>query len=105
MKPFMRPAIFLVATLACLNCLAQKPGSAPAFDAASVHASTTAGNEDPHVQTSPGSLTLRGISLKFCILWAYNMPAFQADGPRGSGTRGSASSPSLLIPLMATTSV
>jgi uncharacterized protein (TIGR03435 family) len=62
-------------------CLAQPPATTLAFDAASVRPSATAGNEDPHIQTSPGSLTIRGMSLNFCIRWTYDMPPFQVDGP------------------------
>lgn len=58
-------------------CLAQSPS----FDAASVRPSTVAGNEDPHIQTPPNSLTIRGMSLKFLIQWAYGMPPYQVDGP------------------------
>ena len=61
--------------------MAQTPVSAPAFEAAPVRASAQAENEDPHIQTSPGSLAIRGMSLKFCIQWAYDLPSFQVDGP------------------------
>jgi uncharacterized protein (TIGR03435 family) len=53
----------------------------PAFEAASVRPSPTAGNDDPHIQISPGELTIRGMSLKFCIRWAYSITPFQIQGP------------------------
>jgi len=77
MKNLTRCLAFFI----CLRAIAQPSAPAPAFDAAPVHASAQSGNEDPHIRTSPGSLTIRGMSLKFCIQWAYNMPPFQIDGP------------------------
>ena len=67
--------------IACFQCMGQPAASAPAFDAASVRASAEARNEDPHIQTSPGSLVIRGMSLKFCIQWAYSLFPVQIDGP------------------------
>jgi uncharacterized protein (TIGR03435 family) len=62
-------------------CLAQSPAPTLAFDAASVRPSAMSGNEDVHIETSLGSLTIRGMSLNFCIRWAYDMPPYQVDGP------------------------
>ena len=77
----MKTAHAVISLLAPLACLAQTPASTLSFEAASVRPSATAGNEDPHIQTSPGSLTIRGMSLRFCIRWAYDMPHYQVDGP------------------------
>jgi uncharacterized protein (TIGR03435 family) len=74
-------AQFVIPLLISFTCVAQSPASRIAFDAASVRPSATAGNEDPHIETSPGSLIIRGMSLKFCISWAYSMPPYQVDGP------------------------
>ena len=74
-------ARFAFPALISLVCAAQSATPIPAFDAASVRPSATAGNEDPHIQTSPGSLIIRGMSLKFCIRWAYGMSPYQVDGP------------------------
>ena len=81
---FTSKFLFALAILVSCNCLAQPVGtaSAPAFEAASIRSSGQARNGDEvHVQTSPGLLTLRGVSLRFCIEWAYNMPPFQVDAP------------------------
>jgi uncharacterized protein (TIGR03435 family) len=54
----------------------------PAFEAASVRQSNHAANGDEvHVESAPGSLTIRGVSLRFCIEWAYSVPPFQVDAP------------------------
>src|SRR6185312_7357207 len=52
------------------------------FDVAAVRPSSQARNGDEaKVETSPGSVTLRGVSLRFCVEWAYNVPTFQVDAP------------------------
>ena len=75
------PVVFLFATLSCF-------AQAPAFDAASVRSSPNAGNDlnELHdgrelIKTSPGSLTVRGASLRVCIQWAYGIAPFQIEGP------------------------
>jgi uncharacterized protein (TIGR03435 family) len=54
----------------------------PAFDAASVKLATEESMRIPgrRIQTSPGSLITHGLSLRACIMWAYNIPA-QIVGP------------------------
>jgi uncharacterized protein (TIGR03435 family) len=78
---------FFLAILAGFNCLAQSPAPrspapAPAFEAASVKLSTEESMRTPgrRIQTSPGSLVTHGLSLRACIMWAYNIPA-QIVGP------------------------
>jgi uncharacterized protein (TIGR03435 family) len=75
MKPTVR---IFVAVFAGLHCLAQ----APAFEAASVKLSTEESMRIPgrRIQTSPGLLVTHGLTLRACILWAYDMPA-QVVGP------------------------
>jgi uncharacterized protein (TIGR03435 family) len=78
----MKPVIPGLAVLLAHSCLAQLPGPTPAFDVASVRPSSHAGNGDEvHVETSPGTFTTRGASLRFYIEWAYHTPPFQMDGP------------------------
>jgi uncharacterized protein (TIGR03435 family) len=62
------------------HCLAQTP--APAFDAASVKLATdeSMAAAGRRIQTTPNTLTTRGLSLRACILFAYDMPA-QIIGP------------------------
>jgi uncharacterized protein (TIGR03435 family) len=75
MKTFA-PVLFFSAS--CI-CVAQQP--APSFEVASVRPSTTARTNDAHVDTSPGTLTIRGVSLQFLVEWAWDMPHFQVSGP------------------------
>jgi uncharacterized protein (TIGR03435 family) len=66
------------------SCLAQSSaaGSTLAFEVASVRPSQQARNGDEaRVAITPGSLTIRGVSLRFCIEWAYDTPPFQVDAP------------------------
>lgn len=61
----------------------QPSEKAPAFDAASVKLATEESIRNPQgrrIQTSPGSLVTHGLSLRGCIMWAYDMPA-QIIGP------------------------
>ncbi len=64
-----------------LTAIAQEV-TAPAFDVASVKLAgdETVRVEGRRIQTTPTTLTTRGLSLRACILWAYGMPA-QVAGP------------------------
>ena len=77
--PRMKPIAPILILFAAGICLAQS--SAPVFEVASVRASTMARNNDVHVDTAPGTLTIRGASLQFFIGWAYDTPQFQISGP------------------------
>ena len=65
-----------LASLCALRCFAQ----APAFDVASVKLASGAGFDGPRVQTAHGTLTLRKLSLRECIQWAYQVQALQVIG-------------------------
>src|SRR6266853_36572 len=39
------------------------------------------GSRRENVNSSPGSLTMRNVSLSSCIRWAYNVKQFQVSGP------------------------
>jgi uncharacterized protein (TIGR03435 family) len=59
---------------------------APAFDVASIKVSQIGkaggeGSRRENVNSSPGSLTMRNVSLSSCIRWAYNVKQFQVSGP------------------------
>ena len=59
----------------------------PAFDVASVKASQRAperGWREP-IQATPGSLTMRGVTLKASIAWAYHVLECQVSGPGWMG--------------------
>lgn len=59
-------------------------GAQPAFDVASVRASQPGkgeGNWRDDIQASPGSLIMRGVSLKAAIKWAYHVMDYQVSGP------------------------
>lgn len=57
--------------------------SKPVLEAASVKVARTADLPDDRedIQTSPGTLTMRRVSLKSCIQWAYRVNGFQISGP------------------------
>jgi uncharacterized protein (TIGR03435 family) len=61
----------------------------PTFEVASVKASKMAGVEGKgrdSVESSPGSLTMRNVSLSACLLWAYDVKEFQLSGPSWLGS-------------------
>jgi uncharacterized protein (TIGR03435 family) len=84
----MRIAILSLVFSAGFHCHAQPPTpqpstTAPAFDSASVKLATEESIRNPggrRIQTSPGSLITHGLTLRACIIWAYDMPA-QIIGP------------------------
>ena len=58
-----------------------------AFDVASVKPSQIAraggeGSRRERIDRSPGSLTMRNVSISFCIQWAYSVKFYQISGPR-----------------------
>jgi uncharacterized protein (TIGR03435 family) len=83
----MKTTTLFLVIFAGFNCLAQSqapqsPAPPPAFEAASVKLSTEETMRIPgrRIQTSPGSLITHGLSLRACIMWAYDIPA-QIVGP------------------------
>src|ERR1039458_5946776 len=58
---------------------------APAFDVASVKASQPGTDGGPrgrgNTQVSPGSVTMRSVSLKAAIRWAWHVTEYQVNGP------------------------
>jgi uncharacterized protein (TIGR03435 family) len=58
----------------------------PAYEVASVKPNLTGraggeGSQREDVASSPGSLTMRNVSLRSCIRWAYGVRDFQVSGP------------------------
>jgi uncharacterized protein (TIGR03435 family) len=53
----------------------------PAFDVASVRSSEGGGSRRENVQVSPGSLSMRNVTLKSAIRWAYHVMDYQVTGP------------------------
>ena len=66
---------------------AQSPTN-PAFEAASVKVVKPGDLADDRedIRTSPGTLTMRHVSLKSCIQWAYGLSGFQVSGPGWLGS-------------------
>jgi uncharacterized protein (TIGR03435 family) len=70
-------------TVAGLNCLAQPArveadSSAPRFEVASVRLATDDSRrswQGRRIQTAPGELATHGLTLRACLLWAYQQPA------------------------------
>jgi uncharacterized protein (TIGR03435 family) len=63
-------------------------GQAPAFDVASVKASKMTnfeGKGRDNIESSPGSLTMRNVTLGACIQWAYDVKEYQVLGPAWLG--------------------
>jgi len=84
-QALVRASLILAATCAVF---AQQPAATPAFDVASIKP-----NKDPMVRgqshimgdgeisTDPASVTMRNISLKGSIQWAYDIKPYQVSGP------------------------
>jgi uncharacterized protein (TIGR03435 family) len=64
----------------------QSAAAPPAFEVASIKPNLSAragreGNRQEHIDVSPGSLSMRNVSLSSCIRWAYRVNQFQLSGP------------------------
>jgi uncharacterized protein (TIGR03435 family) len=82
-----------LAILVAGGAAAQTPDAPPAFEVASVKVSQTTGRDGGgrgllggrggrgSIQVSPGSLTMRNVTLKNAIRWAYHVSEFQVSGP------------------------
>ena len=68
---------------------AAQPAAAPAFDVASIKASQESrsrnGFPGNNTQTTPDRLTMRGVTLKAAIAWAYHVFEYQVSGPDWTG--------------------
>src|ERR1039458_5463378 len=81
--------LILFAATAAFGQTADSP--APAFDVASVKASQPSQPGQPgpgggrgrrdNIQVSPGTVTMRNVSLKSSIRWAWHVSEFQVSGP------------------------
>jgi uncharacterized protein (TIGR03435 family) len=79
----MRLGLTLIAVASVLGGQAAKT---PSFDVASVRSSPIAkaggeGSRRENIQSEPGSLTMRNVSLSSCIQWAYDVRPYQVTGP------------------------
>jgi uncharacterized protein (TIGR03435 family) len=73
--------VFLGALLAaCTLASAQSASPAPAFDVASIRP-TDPDYRGGTISDSPGTLIMRGVSLRTCVEWAYNIRPYQITGP------------------------
>lgn len=82
----MKTSILFLVIFASFNCSAQAPAAqstaaqsaaaAPRFEVASVRLATDESRRESgrRIQTEPGTLTTRGLTLRACILWAYKQP-------------------------------
>jgi uncharacterized protein (TIGR03435 family) len=76
----------VLATLVTATAAFCQPASPPAFDVASIKASApgrAGGNPllGDNIKASPGSLTMRRVTFKECIQWAYHVFSYQVTGP------------------------
>jgi uncharacterized protein (TIGR03435 family) len=66
--------------------LAQGPSGAPSFDVASVKVSELngmggEGSRKANLRAEPGSLSIRNLTFKSCVSWAYHLKDYQVTGP------------------------
>lgn len=88
MKPRCARITVLFALLATA-AIAQQP--APQFDVASIRPSQTPPGRGlfslrEDINTTPGNLTMRNVSLETCIRWAYRLNPYQVSGQEKLGT-------------------
>ena len=87
----MRPIVSISVVLLAVYAAFGQSAAAPSFDVASVKAVADGrggrgfgpmghgfGNQ---IQAEPGALTMRNVSMRAAIHWAYDIPEFQVSGP------------------------
>jgi uncharacterized protein (TIGR03435 family) len=72
-----------------LLAFAQAPAT-PAFEVASIKVSMIGkaggeGSRRENIETGPGSLTMRNVSMTACLRWAYDVQDYQISGPGWMG--------------------
>jgi uncharacterized protein (TIGR03435 family) len=65
----------------CLICCGVLTAQAPAFDVASVKPFPMDVKAEESIDAPPGSLTMRAVSLRTCLRWAYGVQDYQISGP------------------------
>lgn len=79
--PFARKSTIYACCVVLFAGLSAAGQSAPTFDAASLRPSAPGAGKQA-ITTSPGSLTMRNVTLTECIKWAYGVFDYQiASGP------------------------
>jgi uncharacterized protein (TIGR03435 family) len=76
----MTLSVLPLAAFCLFHCAAQTT-EAPAFEVASVRPASGARFDGARMQTSHGAMTVRGLSLRECLQWAYQMQPAQVTGP------------------------
>src|SRR5665213_1097706 len=66
---------------ACAAAWAQTPSDGPSFEVASIHAIEPGLRHEVTIDDEPGLLTMRSVTLRNCIDWAYEVQPFQVSGP------------------------
>jgi uncharacterized protein (TIGR03435 family) len=77
---------FLVFTAGVAFAQLAAAQSTTAFEVASIKPNVSSkqggeGSRRESTQSSPGSKTMRNVSLRTCIMWAYNVQPYQVTGP------------------------
>src|ERR1700732_2290797 len=86
MRATLRVSSAAAGLLVIWSCAGFSQPAPPAFEVASVKPSLTGraggeGSRRERVDHTPGSLTMRNVSMKSCIQWAYDVKSFQVSGP------------------------
>jgi uncharacterized protein (TIGR03435 family) len=58
------------------------------FEVASVRLGTRPPGEREKIEAHPGSLMMRGVRMRACIMWAYSVKDYQISGPGSLGSPG-----------------
>src|ERR1700674_1090163 len=82
----IRLFIFTACVVLAQSAAAQSAATAPAFEVASIKPNLLAkqggeGSRRESTQSSPGSLTMRNVTMRTAIMWAYRVQAYQVTGP------------------------
>ena len=80
---FLGAAIFVSG---CYPCLAQGAAGTPSFDVSSVKISELSdmrgeAGRKANLRAEPGSLSIRNMTFKSCVSWAYHVKDYQVTGP------------------------
>jgi uncharacterized protein (TIGR03435 family) len=81
----MKTAPCLLLIFACVTAWAQTPSNGPSFEVASIRAIEPGLRHQVTIDDQPGMLTMRSVTLRNCVEWAYEVQSFQISGPSWLG--------------------
>jgi uncharacterized protein (TIGR03435 family) len=81
----MKTVLLFLSVVAVVEAFAQSGPPNPSFEAASIRTIDPGPRREKTIEDEPGRLTMRSVTLRDCISWAYEIGPVQLSGPSWLG--------------------